>query len=208
MSTTQHGRRNIARLLGPPLALLAACAHSGAAPLPRTANPGVDATVSTGQLREVTPGNLLVFVGRRISIREVPPPEGEVWLDRKFQARYAVLSVVYGTFPKPEVDFVALDHKVPSDTLPGFARNDVALLYVSKEGDQLVHEKYQYDDVFPTRDGRWGLCGDPQPPNGPSRLKPHPIEFKDRAGSKAGFYADELFELRKRDVLRARGLFQ
>jgi len=208
MNATPYIPRSAARLLVSSLAMLTTGANSGSGPQ-QPPDLRTDAATSGGQLKEVTPGNLLVFVGRRIAVREVLPREDEIWFDRKFVARYAVLSVVYGALTAPEIEFTAFDHKVPPKALPGFARNEVALLYVSKDGGQLVHEKYQYDNVSRTRDGRWGLCGDPQPPSGPSRLRPHPIELKGTvAVCKEGFYADELFEIRKRGVLRARGLFE
>jgi hypothetical protein len=65
-------------------------------------------------------------------------------------------------------------------------------------------EKYQYDVVYPTRDGRWAGC------DAPPDVRPHPIDFapEARSGCNEGLYAEELFEVSRRGILQARGLFQ
>jgi len=187
-------------------------------------------------LRDVAPGNLLAFVGRQLAVREIAPPDGEAWFDRAFEARYQILSMVYGTYREPEIRFTLFDHKTPSD-LPTCARDEIALLYLSRHPAGFVHEKYLCDKVYPTRDGRWAGCG---PSTKDARylwqIRPHPVDFSpevvfpaDRltpdqiehgiwghylelrgqvAVCTAGLFADELFEVSKRRVLRARHLFE
>jgi hypothetical protein len=190
------------------MTLLGSCASSGG----RHAASGVS-TETSAQVVEVNPGNLLVFVGRRLEVRQIRPPEGEIWFDKQFEGRYRVLAVIHGHYEAPEIEFTAFDHKTPDD-FPFFAKNDVVLLYVSKYEGRFFHEKYIYDDVYPTRDGRWAGCGHPyRSPTDDFDLLPHAIELaaevrSDVAGCETGLYAEELFELKKRNVLLARGLFQ
>jgi hypothetical protein len=186
---------------------------------------------------EVDRGNLIVFIGKRIEVHEILPPSGEVWFDRKFVARYQVLSVIFGAYREREITFVSFNHKAPLGKIPMLEMNDLLLLYVSKVDGELVHEKYQYDEVYQTRDGRWAGCATPyDAPAHRSERNVHPIDFSPEvsfriqglapeairqhypSGSfqireglavcKAGMYAEELFEVRRHGVLKARGLFR
>jgi hypothetical protein len=93
------------------------------------------------------------------------------------------------------------------------------------------------DEVYPTMDGRWAGCGDPyrrQADVHRGALQARPIDFKpvtlDRARltagetesypsayfsregdairCRAGVYAEELFEIRRNGVLKARRIFK
>ena len=156
-------------------------------------------------LKEVVPGNLIVFVGRKLEVRKAQSLD-EYSLDNKFEARFEVLSVIFGSHRDHEIRFTAYDHLARD--LPGFARQEVVLLYVSRYEGRLFHEKYQYDLVYPTRDGRWAGCGTSD--RAAPQIRLHPIDFapEARSGCTEGLYAEELFEARRRGVLRARGLFQ
>ena len=183
---------------------------------------------------EVAPGNLLAFVGKLVKIRKIPDPKNIVRFDNEFEARYKVLSVIFGSYRGREIKFTVFDHYGD----PAFARYETVLLYVSKHRDKFYHEKYQYHAVYPTQDGRWAGCGDPYQ-NEPSvhhgDLQAQPIKFSPElafnlsgvkteeirerfpsryfefrgnlAVCKAGVYAQELFEIKRRGVLKARGLF-
>jgi hypothetical protein len=104
--------------------------------------------------------NLLVFVGKKIDVEEVSAPSGS--LDHQYTARYQVLQIVHGQYPNSEIEFTAFDHYGH----PGFRRYETALIYVTMGRSWLLqpkyfHEKYQYQPVYPTADGRWAGCGDP-----------------------------------------------
>jgi hypothetical protein len=181
--------------------------------------------------------DFVVFVGRRLQVDEVVPARGEVWFDRKFVARYQVLTVIFGTFAEDEITFTSFDHKAPRGVIPLQKLNEVLLLYVSKVDGEMVHEKYQYDEVYKTRDGRWAGCATPyDAPNHRSERKVHPVDFfptvefnvRDLTADEtqqlypsssfeirdavavciAGLYAEELFDIRRRGVLKARGIFE
>ena len=219
-------------------AVFVACVHSLSA-VDRRAEPDMylraqAPTYSSQAGAEVDPGNLIAFVGKRIEVRKIPDPENLDRFDEKFEARYRVLSVIFGSYLKREINFTAFDHY----GRPAFARYDTVLLYVSSHRGKFYHEKYQYHAVYPTKDGQWAGCGDPYQ-NEPSvhrgDVQAQPIKFSPEvtfnlsrvnteeirqrfpsqyfefrgivAVCKAGVYAKELFEIKRRGVLRARGLF-
>jgi len=102
--------------------------------------------------------NLVAFIGRRLDIREIvePIPDGSIRFNSKHRARYQVLQVIFGTYPAPEIEFSAYEHMGL-----GFDRFETVLLYVSREGDDLIQQKYQFQPVFMTERGTWAGCGDP-----------------------------------------------
>ena len=184
-----------------------------------------------------TSNNLLVFVGERIEIKQVAntPPPAVIALDLKFEARYKVLTVIFGAYTGSEIDFAVFDHY----GRPAFANYETVVLYVSRYDGQLIHQKYQFNPVYRTADGRWAGCGDPyqhepEVHRGPLRARPidfrpevafsvsglpsaeikkrYPSEYFSRNGDvvkcTAGAYAEELFEAKRNGVLKARGVFK
>lgn len=115
------------------------------------------------------PDKVLAFVGRKIRINEFDPAEGApepsdedfeeeiMYLDVGFKARYRILELVHGDFEGDIVDFKVYDHY----GFPEFAKRDIALIYLTEYDGALYHSKYQYDEVYPTRDSRYAGCGDP-----------------------------------------------
>ena len=183
--------------------------------------------------------NLIAFIGRRVSVVEVPnvPPEGYIAMDRKFTARYEVLDVIYGNYESDDIEFAAYDHYGS----PAFAGWDVVLLYVSRYDDGLVHQRYLFHPVFPTASGRWAACGDlyfrrrsgdewldGEPESSeidfvPLRLThiPKGYNFRDLyhrrlfSGNRlsvlckdCGVYAEQLFQMDRKGVLKARNVFE
>lgn len=171
-------------------------------------------------------GEFLVFVGKKISVNYVESKG----MDGAYKARYMVEEVVCGDYRKDTIEFIAYDHYGD----PGFSKYDHALLYVSLFRDTFYHEKYMFDPVFKTKSGRWA---GPYGGDADSNIKPVPVEFAEElsfdiasikhkrktlkltypepyfriVGNKAialqGYYVPELFELKKRGVLKARGIF-
>ena len=108
----------------------------------------------------------LVFVGRLISIQEVPPeacrttPDGmqecPVPFDQGYRARYKVLQRISGRFDGDEVQFTAYSHR----GFPAMALHPQAVLFVARrDGESFLH-RYQGYAVHPTTDGGWAHCGD------------------------------------------------
>ena len=182
----------------------------------------------------VQKSDLFVFVGEKIEVVELEPPNGEVWFDAGFDAKYRVVDKVYGEFNGNIIEFRAFDHY----GYPPFAKSTNALLFVSKYQGKLYHEKYQYYSVYRTIDGSWASCGDPyigmdyhRKPFTPKALTfPEPIKFdlaeytaeqrkamftepyfeilNGWAICKMGAFVDELFQIKRDGVLKARGVGQ
>ena len=179
--------------------------------------------------------NLLVFVGEKISVEEFDPPRDPnvVLTDEAFHAKYRVLDVVYGLAPGEVVAFDAYD----AHGTPEFAKYQHVLLFVSKDGDRWVHQKYQFYPVFRTKSGVWAGCGAPwRYSSDPRTIQPRPLDFgseahfdlagltrediaelyprayfrtlNGKAYCRQGNPVEELFEVKKQGVLKARGLFR
>ncbi|MGH9196158.1 MAG: hypothetical protein ACRD1T_10510, partial [Acidimicrobiia bacterium] len=141
----------------------------------------------------------------------------------------------FGTYGETEIQFIAFDHY----GRPRFANHDTVMLYVSRYNGRLIHEKYQFHNVYRTADGRWAGCGDPyqyEPEVQPGALRAKSIDFRpkvtfsvsgltpdeiekrypseyfswsgDVVACIAGAYAEELFEVKRNGVLKARGVFK
>ena len=171
-------------------------------------------------------GKLLVFVGKKITVNNIPS-EG---MDAKFIAKYEVLERVCGEYRKDTIEFTVFDHY----GIPGFSKTENALLFVVEYEGKFFHEKYQYFDVYKTKDGRWASPNAWRESSADS-LAPHKIDLEkqisfDLVGLKKqdivrnfpqpfyrisngraiveyGNYVEQLFHLKKSGVLKARGLF-
>ena len=173
---------------------------------------------------------LFVFVGKKISVSETPQDSNS--MDAHFKAKYLILQRVYGTFTDDTIEFEVYDHY----GVPGFSHYENALLFVSEYKGTYYHEKYQYFDVYPTKEGKWAgvyhdIAGnDAIPPatqisfakdvylpvniinnNGEQiKLKYSPPYYKivgDKAYPLYGYSIEELFKAKKNGVLKWRGLF-
>lgn len=181
--------------------------------------------------------NLIVFVGQRLDVeeRDCPDVDGLPAFDHLFHAKYRVLQVLYGKYDGSEIEFDAYDHY----GAPRFADFDTDVLYVSRCDDRLVHEKYQFQEVYRTADGTWAGCGDPykyEPEVHRGSIRARPVQFEPevsfpidglteeevaeqypkeyfrrsngRMVCQAGTSLEELFEIKRAGVLKARGLFE
>jgi hypothetical protein len=178
--------------------------------------------------------NLVAFVGRRIEVRYVErkPKPGEWQFDAEYFLRYEVLEVVFGTYTKKEIEFSSYIHTGTT----AFKKYEHGLIYVSKDGGRFVQQKYLFQPVYPTAEGRWAGCGDPYAGGMPgSGVKPESITFKPpvvlqvgniqdfqierefpapmfrRKGQtvvcEMGNYPEALFRVMKEGYLTARGVF-
>jgi hypothetical protein len=180
--------------------------------------------------------SLFVFVGEKIKVDRFEPKiaEGQILFDEAFKAKYKVVQRVYGNYQIDTIDFDAYDHI----GTPAFSKFDNALLFVSNHNGKFYHEKYQYFDVYKTKEGKWASCGDPykfddyhrkalkavkldfaKPVSfdvsslNAERIKkwypePYFIINNGRAFCLMGAYVDELFQVKKEGVLKARGIFE
>jgi hypothetical protein len=187
------------------------------------------------QLEENKPSRIFVFVGEKVEVKEFNPEaeKGAILMDSAFKAKYKIIQNVYGDYQGEYIEFEAYDHY----GYPPFAKYKNVLLFVSEYKGELYHEKYQYFDVYQTKDGNWAGCGDPyqfeevhrkpvktfalafiEPViydlsnfNAKQRKEFYPAPFFRIEGKKAvclkGAYIDELFLVKKNGVLKARRVF-
>ena len=162
-------------------------------------------TTINGQV--ATPDNFLVFVGEKISFEPIPPKDGEIPFDRGFKSKYKILVKLYGSYSAETIVFESYIHK---GNIPGFSECKNPLLYLTKVDGKWYQEKYQYDEVFPTKNGRWAGVGKSweyaHSNNKGIKISPEDILFND-IGCSSGNYVEDLFYLRRNGVLKARGLF-
>lgn len=93
--------------------------------------------------------SLFVFVGEKIDVSPITYKSGAS--DNAFLAKYKVLQSVYGNFAGETIEFEAYDHF----GIPPFSKHQYALLFVYEYQGKFYHEKYMYNDVYRTKDGRW-----------------------------------------------------
>jgi len=176
---------------------------------------------------------LYAFVAEKISVKRVDPYycDGSFSFDGQYECVYKVIKNVYGKFQTDTVKFTAYDHY----GTPHFSKHQYVLLFLGDYCGRLFHEKYQYFDVYPTADGRWARPGDPYDLDSnlaDKQLKAQLIKFKDSVaidlsdlypqektryvspyfkiiGGKAiplkGTYIEDLLEIKREGVLKARG---
>lgn len=121
---------------------------------------------------------LFVFVGQKISVE--PLPRQRYAFDQGFKAKYLVIEKVFGDFPSDTIEFVAYDHY----GTPAFSKYKHVLLFVSADSGTYYHQKYMYNDVYKTKDGRWAgayAVGDYlHEYNKQTKVKPVIIHFAER----------------------------
>jgi len=177
---------------------------------------------------------LIAFVGRRLSVQpaKVELKRNEIPFDGKYLVRAEVLELVFGHYAGKEMEFESYVHTGE----PAFGKHEFGLVYVSKHDGSLIHEKYLFQPVHRTSDGRWASCGDPYEGMDvhrhgvkavPIAFNP-PVEFDVRKGAEAngfrsfqspffriegntatclmGNYPRELFQVMAEGFLEARGI--
>jgi len=128
--------------------------------------------------------SLYVFVGKKIEIVkfEIPHDTSEIVLDEGFKAKYQIIQNVYGNYNKDTIEFEVFDHY----GIPTFSKYDYVLLFVGNYNGKLYHEKYQYFDVYKTKNGRWASSYNfsEYAYNKNTTVKPEPIDFLDEVSYK------------------------
>jgi hypothetical protein len=121
---------------------------------------------------------LFAFVGEKISVDPLPSKQGS--FNNGFKAKYLIRKKVYGNFSQDTIEFVAYDHY----GIPAFSQFKNVLLYVSADSGTYYHQKYMYNDVYKTIDGRWAgtyASDDYQHAyNKHTKIKPVKIKFAEK----------------------------
>lgn len=119
---------------------------------------------------------LFAFVGHKILVENLPYKEGS--MDGGFIAKYKVLQKVFGNFSQDTIEFVAYDHY----GIPVFSKFENVLLFVSADSGTYFHQKYMYNDVYKTKDGRWAgsyaIHDYKHSNNKKTKIKPTKIDFQ------------------------------
>jgi len=92
---------------------------------------------------------LFVFVGEKISVTAIPHKPGD--FDNGVDAKYKILQPVYGNYNKSVIEFKAYDHY----GTPEFTKYKTVLLFVTEYEGKFYQEKYMFDPLAMTKDGRW-----------------------------------------------------
>ncbi len=181
---------------------------------------------------------LYVFVGEKIEVKEFKPKvkEGTILMDQAFKAKYKILKNVYGDLKQDSIEFVAYDHYgIPPFSKHKYvllyivkegenlyhSKYQFSALYKTKENKWAgIYSKYDYGHSF----------------NKNTSIKPEKINFEpiveidlkessketiskwypkpyfyikdNKAIAVYGNYINELFQLKKDGVLKARGYFK
>lgn len=94
---------------------------------------------------------LFAFVGEKIWVEPLPADSNEANFNQGFKAKYKILQKVYGDFPEETIEFLAYDHY----GTPPFSKFKNVLLYLSADSGTYYQEKYMFNAVYKTKDGRW-----------------------------------------------------
>ena len=128
---------------------------------------------------QANPTNYYIFIGKKIDVTVESQPyycNGDELLDAKFKSIYKIEKNIYGVFPKDTITFTAFDHF----GVPNFSKFDNVLLFVGEYCGNLYHEKYQYFDLYKTKNGKWACPGNPYKYNKYLKdkiIKPKKIKF-------------------------------
>ena len=117
---------------------------------------------------------LFVFVGEKINVTPIPYKPGA--FENGIKAKYKILQNIYGNYNKDVIDFEAYDHY----GTPKFTKYKTVLLFVSKYNGKFYQEKYMFDPLAKTKDGRWAgpYSGEYEHPyNKHTTVKPQQVDF-------------------------------
>lgn len=129
--------------------------------------------------------SLIVFVGEKISVQEMPDRNTKdspvIYMDGEYKASYKILKLLNGYYSADTISFYAYDHY----GWPAFSKYNTVLLFVYPYKDKNVHEKYQFFPVYKTKDERWAgvyAAGDFQNNyyKDSITVQPEKIEFKEK----------------------------
>jgi len=105
---------------------------------------------------------MLVFVGEYVEVKDWPYSTDYlkgcncIVMDSRFKAKYKVLKVLHGEYPKSSITFTVHDHY----GFPEFAKQRSSIIYLVKSGDHYGHLKYAWNSVSPLKGGGFASCED------------------------------------------------
>ena len=94
---------------------------------------------------------LFVFVAEKNFVSEVKQKDEEVLFDKEYTANYKVIKNIYGQLDSENITFTVFDHY----GVPPFSHYKTVLLYVCLIEGKYYHEKYLYNQVYETINGKW-----------------------------------------------------
>lgn len=178
--------------------------------------------------------SLYVFVGEKIKVKRFTPKEMsfEDYFYVNLKSRYKVIQNIFGNYDKDIIEFETYGHYQVSN----FSKYKYVLLFVYVEDGVFYNNRFLFSDVYKTKDNRWASGYNPiDYYNKETTIQPEPIDFEKEisyniagmteediqywypqpyykiVGKKAivclGNYVEDLFELRKNYVLKAREIF-
>jgi len=106
------------------------------------------------------PTQFYIFIGQKIRMNYESDPYycNVIPLDGGgFDCVYSVDTEVYGKFINDSIRFKAYDHY----GTPSFSKYQDVLLFVGEYCGKLYHSKYQYFDMYKTKEGKWASPGNP-----------------------------------------------
>ena len=107
---------------------------------------------------QLKPSKFYVFIGEKVEVLlEETPNYCDPVLDCKLKSTHKIIKPIYGNFPKETITFYSTSHM----GIPGILQYQTILLFVGEYCGDLYQEKYQYFDLFKTKDGKWACPGDP-----------------------------------------------
>jgi hypothetical protein len=92
---------------------------------------------------------IFVFVGEKISVEQ--KQQRQPSFDNAYIAKYLIVKKVFGEFLHDTIEFIAYDHY----GIPPFSEFKNVLLFVSADSGFYYHQKYMYNDVYLTKNGKW-----------------------------------------------------
>lgn len=104
------------------------------------------------------PSKFYVFIGEKVEVlAEERPNYCDEVLDSKFKATHRIIKSLYGNYPQENITFYSTSHT----GIPSILKYQTILLFVGEYCGDLYQEKYQYFDLFKTKEGKWACPGDP-----------------------------------------------
>ena len=183
----------------------------------------------------VQKSDLFVFVGEKVEVVEAIQPQGEAWFDAVFDAKYRVLEPVYGEFEGNTIEFRVFDHygyppfaKYPHSLL--FVSKHEGKLYHEKYqyhtvyktidgrwaacGDPYIHGMEYHRKPFTPKPLTFAepitfdLAKYTDKQKKAIFAEPYFEIENGKAVCKMGAFVDELFQINRDGVLKARGVGQ
>lgn len=116
--------------------------------------------IATTVFAQKNSDTLYAFVGKKVSIKKAKQPEfkaDKIPFYTKYKCRFKVVQPVYNQLQEKTVTFYSYAH-LGTRELP---TSEYSLLFLVRRNKQLNLIRFQYFDVYQTRDGRWASLGDP-----------------------------------------------